>query len=174
MFLKTFLRPENSAYRNHGSPPVTSPEVVSLFEDILSDGSLLRVRVTGKSMEPFLLGGEVLTIKKVPYCSLKRGDLILFKRIQGNPVVHRIIRKRRDHIGKIALQTKGDALTFCDEPVREEDVLGRVCRIERTGSLIDMDTKVQESANYLIAITHRIRSGICSAVVSARSLLRAH
>ena len=40
-------------------------EKLTFFEDILDKGLTLCVKVTGRSMSPFLQGGEILTIKKV-------------------------------------------------------------------------------------------------------------
>ena len=55
---------------------LSSDETVAFFEDILNRGLILRVKVTGRSMLPFLAGGEILTIQKVPSFSLQIGDLI--------------------------------------------------------------------------------------------------
>ncbi len=111
-------------------------------------------------MVPFLRGGEVLTIRKVPYSFLKRGDLILFRNSHGKAVIHRIIRKKK--CGRV--QTKGDAAISLDEPVREDDVLGKVCEIERTTSCISMETWERALSNYILAITQLIRCGIYHAL----------
>lgn len=141
-------------------------DVLILFEDILRRGADLRIKVTGTSMSPFLCGGEVLTIRKVSHSSLRRGDIIFFRNSQGDPVVHRIIRMREDLPGATALQTKGDASRALDAPVREEDVFGKVCKIERPNSVINMETTVRRGINYLTAITHliawRLHSFVCS------------
>ena len=69
-------------------------ELLRLFEDILDKGADLRVKVTGRSMSPYLRGGEVLTIRKWPCCSLERGDLVLCRNSFDRPVLHRLIRQR--------------------------------------------------------------------------------
>ena len=58
-------------------------ELSDLFADILNKGLNLRLKVTGRSMQPFLRGGETVTIKKVPCSELRRGDLIFFDSPQG-------------------------------------------------------------------------------------------
>ncbi|HAM50352.1 MAG TPA: hypothetical protein DCP92_06515 [Nitrospiraceae bacterium] len=124
---------------------------VGLFEDILGRGVMLRVRVTGKSVTPFVKGEEVLTIRKVPGDSLRTGDVILFKkkgRISDRPRIARI--KINGHAG-IIFQTKGDALTAPDEPVRKEHILGKVCRVENRSENINLETGMQRSVNYLVA-----------------------
>ena len=124
---------------------------VGLFEDILARGFMLRVRVTGKSMTPFLKGQEVLSIRKVPGLSLRKGDLIFFKNRDGRPVIHRIVRKRRNGNAGIIFQTKGDALAAPDEPVREEHILGKVCTVENGPDRVDLETGIRRAVNYLVA-----------------------
>ena len=153
----------NSCRRSDLYTPESAPsggtgiEVAELFEEILDDDSLLRVKVTGRSMRPFLRGGETLTIRRAAVSSLRRGDLILFKNRQGLPVVHRIVRKIRGHDGAILFETKGDALLTTDGPVDGGDILGRVCRIEGTRSL-DMDAAGWRCLNYLLAVINLLRS----------------
>jgi len=149
MFLKTSSQKVNpEAQLGLSSLTMSEPEKLGLFEDILNDGISLRVKVTGRSMAPFLRGGEILTIKKVPHASLKKGDLIFFKARHGLPILHRIIKKRLNN-GTNSVQTKGDALLAFDEPVYENKVLGKVCAVEKT----DPDGKVKfinmESSHFI-------------------------
>jgi signal peptidase I len=127
----------------------TDPGVFSLFEDILNSGVGLRVRVTGRSMMPLLRGGELLTLRKVPCSSLKRGDLILFRNKVGYPILHRIVHTIRGKSGTIAFQTKGDALIAFDGPVHDQAILGKVCKIEKGAKCINMETGIQRRLNYL-------------------------
>jgi len=133
------------------------PDVLSLFEDILQNGSSLRIRVTGRSMTPFLRGGEVLTIRQEQCLSLRKGDLILFRNTYDLPVLHRIIKKRKADDGTFRFLTKGDALIAFDEEIHEHSVLGKVCGIEKTapsGEIrhINMNSNSRRSINYLTAL----------------------
>lgn len=140
------------------STKISPSEKFELFEDILNSGLSLRVKVTGRSMAPFLQGGEILTIKKVPYSSLQKGDLIFFKNRNGFLILHRIIKKRQDSDCMIAFQTKGDALIAFDEPVRDNDILGKVCKIEDGSKYINMETKIWSKINYLTAVINLFES----------------
>lgn len=126
-------------------------ESVRLFEDVLKTGATLRVRVTGRSMVPFLEGREILIIRKVPCSSVRKGDLIFFKNFWGDPVVHRVVKKRRTGNAGTTFQTKGDALTVPDEPVPCEEVLGKVCAVERGSRHVNLETGTRIVLNYLIA-----------------------
>jgi signal peptidase I len=148
---------------NYETAGISESEKLGLFEECLNSGLDLRVRVTGKSMSPFLRGGEMLTIKKVPPHTLRKGDLILFLTDNGSPVLHRIIRFRQSPGNARVFHTKGDALYGFDEPVHEAAVLGKVLRVEResrhTGEngSIDMDSFFRRRINYLVAVTSLVR-----------------
>lgn len=145
------------------SPIAPALEAAALFDDILNTGANVRVKVTGKSMFPFLEDGDVVTIQKVPDVSLERGDLIFFRNRQGFPVLHRLIKKKRTNNGVIFFQTKGDALICFDEPVAAGKVLGKVVRIEKknsTARIIDMESLHWRTVNYLIALILFAKSAI--------------
>jgi len=133
------------------------PDILRLFEDILLNGSDLRVRVTGRSMMPFLKGGEVLMIRQMPCSSLKKGDLILYRDKHHLPVLHRIIKKTKGDDGIFCFLTKGDALMAFDEEIYGRSVLGRVLEIERPSQSgrtthIDMNSLFYRCMNFLIAV----------------------
>ena len=132
-------------------PTESSRERQGLFEDLLGKGVLLRIRVTGRSMVPFLQGGEMLTIRKASASSLRKGDLVFFKNRDGHPVIHRIVKKYT-HNDVLTFQTRGDALIGFDGPVREEHILGKVCRVERGTRDLNLETARWRYKNYLRAM----------------------
>jgi len=131
-------------------------EVTALFGEILKSGLSLRVKVTGRSMRPFLRGRETVTIKKVPCSELRIGDVIFFDSSIGSPVLHRIVRKRMSGGGKLTFQTRGDGLLAFDEETHEDNVLGKVLRIERPAQSgktthIDMNSLFYRCVNFSVA-----------------------
>jgi signal peptidase I len=137
-------------------PHLFVSESVGIFEDILRSGLSLRLQATGKSMTPFLTGGEILTIKKVPAASLRIGDLIFFKTHEGFPLIHRIVKRQQEEHGSL-FHTKGDAVLGMDNMISEINVLGKVCRVEqvrRDGEAreIDMESHPQRFINYMTAM----------------------
>jgi signal peptidase I len=168
MFSKNFS-PDKKIERPPETP-VNSllPAAPAFFADILNRGLSLRIRATGRSMVPFLRGGEIVTIKKVPCASLRIGDLIFFKNRESSLLLHRIVKKQRTGNG-LVFQTKGDAVSGVDDPVREHKILGRVCTIERISScasmkLIDMESSRQRGVNYVRAKVGLGTSKLYSAV----------
>jgi signal peptidase I len=137
-------------------------EKLLLFKDILDRGLMLCVKVTGRSMSPFLAGGEILKIQKVPASSLQIGDLIFFKTRLGFPMLHRIVKKGYEEDLYI-FRTKGDASLSMDEPVSGSDILGKVNRVKKRlsgGKTIDIDMEsfFWRSINYLMVFISRGRS----------------
>jgi len=132
-------------------------EVTALFGEILKSGLSLQVKVTGRSMLPFLRGGEIVTVKKVPCSELRIGDLIFFDSSQDALVLHRIVRKKLSDSGAHIFQTRGDALLAFDEEINGRSVLGKVLRIERqtqSGKTthIDMNSLFYRCMNFSIAV----------------------
>jgi signal peptidase I len=144
-----------------------SAETSALFEDILNSGLSLRIKATGRSMAPFLNGGEILTIRKEAGTSLHVGDLIFFKTRYGSLLLHRIIKKKNKDM--VIFRTKGDAVPGIDEPVFEYDVLGKVCIIEKNISgmgtkRVNMESHCWRTINYLLAVFSSVYSRIYFAV----------
>lgn len=136
-------------------------DFMDLFEEIINTGSGLRIRVTGRSMQPFLKGGEMLTIQPASSALLKRGDLILYRNRQGEPMLHRIIKIRKSQDRTIIFHTKGDALRALDEPVEQSAVLGKVSEIEKTchsGCIktINIGSFLWRSLNYSNALVQQL------------------
>lgn len=149
---------------------VSLAEKLSLFQEILSSGSFLRVRVTGRSMVPLLCGGEILTIKKISASSLRKGDLVFFKNRDGHPVIHRIVKKYT-HNDVLTFQTRGDALIGFDGPVREEHILGKVCSLERGRRHLNLEAAHWRCAHYLRAIVNLCESRLYSSLSVFKKLL---
>jgi signal peptidase I len=142
-----------------------SSTMVGLFEDVLNRGLRLRIKVSGKSMAPFLKGGEVLTIKKTALTSLRKGDLLFFRNADGYPVLHRIVSKKFITAGQFIFKVKGDALIVCDGPVPGAEVLGKVCEIDNMNTVIgikhiDMESTLWKIVNYLLALINFAESKI--------------
>jgi hypothetical protein len=136
--------------------PVGDP--LRVFRELLAEGLAVRVKATGRSMAPFLKGGETLTIRRVPLDSLGKGDLIYFTRPGGAAKIHRLIKKGTED-GLPVFFTKGDAVPGCDPAVPACDVLGKVYVIERdrTGrASIDMESLRWKTRNRIIALAQEL------------------
>jgi len=134
----------------------------TLIKDLLKSGVMLRIQVTGFSMEPFLSNGDVVKIQKVRPDRLLPGDLVFFVNQQGSLILHRLIKKKKAANGTIRLQTKGDALVCCDELFKPDHLIGKVCMIEKKNSArqINLESLQIRIINYLFALFQRFKINI--------------
>jgi hypothetical protein len=143
------------------------PEVSGLFESVLAGGYSVRVQVTGRSMRPFLQGGEVLIIEPIGSRRLRVGDVVLFKDGQDRLVIHRVIRVR-----EVSVQTQGDALNEPDSPVEITRILGKAERIEQGQLQLDLESWVQRIRGWMLAGSSLWRWRIRRVGSSLKTLLR--
>jgi signal peptidase I len=136
----------------------SGPDICRLMEDVFALGSAVRIRVTGRSMEPFLAGGDVLTIEPAQGSVLRVGDVVLFRR-RGTaaPAIHRIVSLSH------GIRTRGDALRMADEAVPADDILGRVRLVEKPdGQRRDLASWRWRVAGAWIARTGNLRASFLS------------
>ena len=104
----------------------------SAIMPVLAAGHTLKLPFAGLSMYPLLAGGrDEVIIAAASGRHLKRGDIVLYKRKDGTHVLHRI-----HHVKNSMYYMLGDAQTWIEGPVREEDVLAVVTELIRKGKTI--------------------------------------
>lgn len=87
-------------------------------------------RVSSGSMEPELMKGDVILVKKVPMSEIKKGDIITYKsrtgQMEGEMITHRVVEDPELNNGTYYFQTKGDLEGATLDPiVADEQVQGR-------------------------------------------------
>jgi hypothetical protein len=117
--------------------------------EALAKHGRVALRVHGTSMLPWVRPGDVAMIRRTNDSGVRFGDVALFRR--GDHVyVHRIVSKSGPwHAEK--LTAKGDAHSHADGELEQGELLGRVVRLYRKGSRIDLDSPVQLALGLLIA-----------------------
>lgn len=133
----------------------------SLIESLLDSGMDVQVRVTGRSMRPFIKSGDVVVLRKVRIRTAKLGDIVYFRDEHGKCILHRLMEVSRID-GRTIFQTKADALRRFDSPV--ESGRGRllarvwcVYKIDQDGELslkIDLDGFFGYFCNRLLFVFH--------------------
>ncbi len=122
---------------------------VGLVAEVLRSAGVVRLRVRGKSMMPWIRPSDVLLVRRVEMRQVSPGDVVVLARA-GQLVVHRVIR-RCGTIGQPLLVTKGDAVRDADTPVFSSELLGRVTSMHRDGRRINLDTVRQAALGRLLA-----------------------
>jgi signal peptidase I len=117
--------------------------------DALRRGGITWVKVSGKSMVPWIRPGDVLLVRCTGADRASSGQVVLFAR-GGRLIAHRVIKKVRV-AGQVFLETKGDATWDADAPISEMELLGRVTQIFRDGRSITLETPHQAVLGRLLA-----------------------
>jgi len=109
------------------------------------DGRLdfIHLPVTGDSMTPMLKDRDILVVSFDHLDKLAQGDIIV--RGRHELITHRLVATRRHHVF-----TKGDARYWLDPMLGEDDIIGKVRRIERNNLVADMEMRRWTAVNRLI------------------------
>lgn len=100
------------------------------IENLLAQGKRLRIKPRGYSMYPLIVPGrdEVL-VERVPAETLRRGDVVLYRRIEENILVlHRIWK-----IDKDAFYLVGDNQKEIEGPLAASQIKGKMVGCIRNG-----------------------------------------
>ena len=109
-------------------PEMLIPELLALLEETDS----VPLTISGNSMTPFLVHGrDTVFLSKVTR-PLKKGDMIFYRRQNGQYVLHRICRVHPDSFDLV-----GDAQTYIETGIRPEQVLAVVNTVRRKGRLLE-------------------------------------
>jgi len=106
---------------------VKSSELFPVIKEILSEGRTAWITVTGNSMYPFLR--EDIDSVKLSAASLetiKKGDIVLIRRLTGEYILHRVIRKEDDCFYMV-----GDAQRWIEGPLNPDQLIAVVTEIKR-------------------------------------------
>ena len=92
-------------------------------------GEVFTVAPTG-SMKPTLDENSIVTVEKVPFASLRRGDIVIYRSAMGLPIVHRLYEEQSGR-----WLVLGDNNPLIDrEAVTPANLIGRVCAIFYTSA----------------------------------------
>lgn len=111
---------------------VNAREYIAMLADLAEDGREVSMIVTGSSMNPFLCHGRDVVFFSRPDRPLRPGDMVFYKRADGQYVMHRIVRQydqqRFDMIG--------DAQLDIERGVSRGQIFALVTRVQRKGKEI--------------------------------------
>ncbi|MBQ7715321.1 MAG: S24/S26 family peptidase [Clostridia bacterium] len=97
---------------------------------LIEEGLTVPLTVSGGSMNPYIVGGrDTVMISKASF-PLKKGDIAFFERLDGQIVMHRVCKVKKD-----GYRFVGDAQTVIEGPIVKEQIFGKVNRIIRKGKI---------------------------------------
>lgn len=104
------------------------------IEKLLADGNIIKIKPQGYSMYPlFIPGRDEACIEHVAFSSLKRGDVVLYRRDESILVLHRIWKITNDSFYMV-----GDNQTEIEGPLRADQVRGKMTGFIRNGKFTDV------------------------------------
>jgi len=113
-----------------------------LITELLQDGYQVSFSAPGHSMYPSIMANENILVAPIDPIAVQSGDIILY-RANGSLIAHRVRLIKKNNNDTIntcpdwSFILKGDACPTCDEPVKVEQILGKVISIERNGGRVD-------------------------------------
>lgn len=128
-----------------------------LLAQRLAAGGCVRLTVTTRSMAPFLLPGDCVTLAPVSVPSLRAGDIVARPALP-RPIVHRLVAAPGRWGGQ-PLITKGDAGRTYDRPLPPQTVLGRVVAVQRGDSVLPLTTRKAHFGALLLAALSCLSAG---------------
>ncbi|MCM8762902.1 MAG: S24/S26 family peptidase [Candidatus Omnitrophica bacterium] len=106
---------------------------------------MLKVRVKGKSMRPFLSEGDILFISPVGPAGVSKGDIVVYSE-NNNFVCHRIFKIQGSH-----LLIKPDTGIKPEATLSFEQLIGRVVAVEKKGIIFRLDNFIGRLFNIFIS-----------------------
>ena len=104
---------------------------------LCEEGKTVSTVVEGGSMLPFLSPGRDYVFLEKLHTSPKRGDIVLYKRKNGDYVLHRIRKVRNGEYFLI-----GDRQTQTERGIREENLCAIVTKVKRNGKIVNSKSPV--------------------------------
>ena len=107
-------------------------QIVILSQPMLDAGKAVKFTVVGDSMFPiFRNNKDKVTIVKSE--TVKKRDVILYRRKDGSYVLHRVVGK-----GKLGYKLCGDNQLVIEYPVKQSSVIAVMTEFERKGRTVEI------------------------------------
>ena len=117
--------------------------LLDLTTELLSRGTTVRFRPSGRSMYPSIREGELITVEPVVASDVTLGDIVLYRSERGL-IAHRVVGSSPTQSSVLSPHhffLLGDASLSRDEPVVSEQILGRVVGVDRNGRSVALATR---------------------------------
>ena len=116
--------------------------LLHLTTELLSQGTTVRFRPSGRSMYPSIREGELVTVEPVVASDVTLGDIVLYRSERGL-IAHRVVGSSPTQSSVLSPHycLQGDASLCCDQPVEAHQILGRVIGVERNGRSIALASR---------------------------------
>lgn len=105
---------------------------LSFLKEMIEQNMDVSIVISGNSMSPFLVNQrDVIYLSKINR-KLKKSDLVLYQRLSGQYVVHRIVK-----VKKSGYYLAGDNQIAIEGPILDKQIFGLVTKVKRKGKWIE-------------------------------------
>lgn len=110
-------------------------DLIPIISEKLASGGTFEMNFNGTSMLPLLVEGRDSVVLKGFDGNIKKYDIPLYKRDDGNYVLHRVVKADNE-----IFTACGDNQWIVEKGVRNNQVIGIVCEIVRNGKRISVES----------------------------------
>ena len=101
-------------------------KISEIFNGLLKNGGKFNFIAKGRSMAPAILDGDIVEVLRIDdKITLNKGDLVLYRDEENNPVIHRIIQT-----GPMLI-VKADNVSLPDSAISYDNLIGKIISIKR-------------------------------------------
>jgi hypothetical protein len=144
---------------------------LEISTELLSKGYIVQFTAPGKSMQPSIFEGEIITVQPVSPSDVRLYDILLYRNGKGL-LAHRVVRiEKGPEDGRGAFILRGDSSIICDEPVQPDQIMGRVVEVEREGRRIALATRWAKTVHIGSGWAYHLRKWIFRSIASRAILL---
>mgnify|MGYP000106734944 FL=1 len=131
--MKKFRKQDSEKYFEEKKPVrlVDTQEYMEMIRALLEDGQEVSMIVTGNSMRPFLKHGRDKICMKKTDRKLRKGDIVFYRRENGQYVMHRILKCRDQSYTLL-----GDGQIVPESGIRQEQIFARITKVQVRGKWI--------------------------------------
>lgn len=132
--MKKFRKQDSEKYFEEKKPVrlVDTQEYMEMIRALLEDGQEVSMIVTGNSMRPFLKHGRDKICMKKTDRKLRKGDIVFYRRENGQYVMHRILK-----CGDQSYTLLGDGQIVPESGIRQEQIFARITKVQVRGKWIE-------------------------------------
>ena len=105
---------------------------MAMLQELTEQGNEVSLRITGNSMVPFLHDERDDIFFRKPDRALEKGDMVFYRRRDGQYVMHRIVKVCPDG----SFDLIGDGQWIIEHGIRPEQIFGLITKVRRKGKLL--------------------------------------
>ena len=118
---------------------VDTGQYLTALSELIEEGHEVSIPIAGSSMTPFLGDGRDQIFVKAPWRPIRKGDIVLYRRGNGDFVLHRVHRVHGSG-NKTSYDVIGDAQARIEHGIQRNQIVAAATRARRKGKIIEPES----------------------------------